>query len=111
MRNPVAKNDHNRSATHPDRSKEPQLSVDEGLLDYYAENAQAVAQGVYDNREVVLFINDEQIKPVTHDSCVVMKRQTLSEEDEKERILRVELVFTPKPNAELTALLDSIAKR
>ncbi len=47
MRNPVAKNDFNRAATHSDRSKRPQLTVDEGLLDYYAENAQDVAEGEY----------------------------------------------------------------
>lgn len=52
MRNPVAKNDHNRAATHPDRSKEPQLTVDEGLLDYYAENAQDVAQSEYERASV-----------------------------------------------------------
>lgn len=48
MRNPVAKNDHNRAATHLDRSKEPQNTVDEGLLDYFAENAEKVAQREYD---------------------------------------------------------------
>lgn len=47
MNNPVAKNNFNRPATHPDRSKEPQNTVEEGLLDYYAENAENVAQGVY----------------------------------------------------------------
>lgn len=48
MRNPVARNDYNRSATHPDRSKEPQQSVDEGLLEYYAINAQSVAYSEYE---------------------------------------------------------------
>lgn len=52
MRNLVAKNDHNRAATHLDRSKEPQLTVDEGLLDYFAESAENVAQRVYDNTRV-----------------------------------------------------------
>ena len=52
MRNPVAKNDFNRAATHPDRSKRPPQTVDEGLLDYYAENASEVAEDVYDNTEV-----------------------------------------------------------
>lgn len=47
MRNPVARNDFNRAATHPDRSKRPQLTVDEGLLDYYAENAENVAYCEY----------------------------------------------------------------
>ncbi|UNA02900.1 hypothetical protein [Enterobacter phage vB_ExiM_F5M1E] len=47
MRNLVAKNDHNRAATHLDRSKEPLLTVDEGLLDYYAEHAENVAQSEY----------------------------------------------------------------
>lgn len=52
MRNLVAKNDHNRSSVHPDRTKRPPNTVDEGLLDYYAENAVDVAQDVYDNPEV-----------------------------------------------------------
>ena len=111
MRNPVAKNDYNRAATHPDRSKRPQLTVNEGLLDYYAENAQEVAQSVYDNREVGLFIDSGQMKPVTHDSGIVIKRQPLSEEDKKERVLRVEIVFTPKLGTELASLMDSLAKR
>lgn len=111
MRNIVAKNNHNRAAIHLDRSKEPQQTVDEGLLDYYAENAENVAQRVYDNREVKLFVDGEEIRPVTHYTDMVLKREPLSEEDKKHRILRVELVFTPKPSAELAALLDSFLKR
>ncbi|QEG12349.1 hypothetical protein OMEGA_287 [Klebsiella phage vB_KaeM_KaOmega] len=48
MRNPVARNDYNRAATHPDRSKRPQKTVDEGLLDYFAENAENVAYSEYE---------------------------------------------------------------
>lgn len=48
MRNFVAKNDRNRAATHLDRSKEPQLTIDEGLLDYFAENAENVAYSEYE---------------------------------------------------------------
>lgn len=59
MRNLVAKNDHNRSATHLDRSKEPQLSVDEGLLDYFAENAENVAQREYDRASGFLYPGQE----------------------------------------------------
>lgn len=47
MRNLVAKHDRSRAATHLDRSKEPQQTVDEGLLDYYAENAENVAYCEY----------------------------------------------------------------
>lgn len=47
MRNPVARHDFNRASTHQDRSKRPQQTVDEGLLDFYAENAENVAQSVY----------------------------------------------------------------
>lgn len=128
MRNLVAKHDRNRAATHLDRSKEPQLSVDEGLLDYYAENAENVAQEEYERcadylppgtvikksdypKLARLFMNGEEIKPVTHYTDMVLKREHLSEEDQKHRILRVELVFTPKPSEELAALLDSILKR
>lgn len=52
MRNLVAKNDFNRAAVHTDRSKRPQMSVGEGLLDYYAENAQNVAQSEYERASV-----------------------------------------------------------
>ncbi|QQG33564.1 hypothetical protein [Pectobacterium phage PcCB7V] len=48
MRNPVARNDYNRAATHPDRPKLPQKTVDEGLLDYFAENAENVAYSEYE---------------------------------------------------------------
>lgn len=48
MRNFVAKNDFNRAAVHPDRSKEPQKTVDEGLLDYYVENAQGLSEEQYE---------------------------------------------------------------
>lgn len=37
MRNLVAKNDFNRAAVHLDRSKEPQVSVEEGLEEHYIE--------------------------------------------------------------------------
>lgn len=47
MRNLVAKNDRNRAATHPDRSKRPQKTVDEGLLEYFSENAENVAYREY----------------------------------------------------------------
>lgn len=53
MRNPVAHHDHNRAATHPDRSKNPPNTVDEGLLDYLAENAENVAQEEYERSEEV----------------------------------------------------------
>lgn len=128
MRNLVAKHDYNRAATHLDRSKEPQLSVDEGLLDYYAENAEKVAQEEYGRcadylppgtvikksdypKLARLFMNGEEIKSVTHYTDMVLKREPLSEEDKKHRILRVELVFTPRPCTELAALLDSLLKR
>lgn len=48
MRNPVARHDYNRSATHQDRSKRPQNTVDEGLLDYFVENAENVAYSEYE---------------------------------------------------------------
>lgn len=35
MRNFVAKNDFNRASTHVDRSKEPQLTIEDGLDDYH----------------------------------------------------------------------------
>lgn len=128
MRNLVAKHDRNRAATHLDRSKESQLSVDEGLLDYYAENAENVAQEEYGRcadylppgtvikksdypKLARLFMNGEEIKPVTHYTDMVLKREPLSEEDKKHRTLRVELVFTPRPCTELAALLDSLLKR
>lgn len=128
MRNLVAKHDRNRAATHLDRSKEPQLSVDEGLLDYYAENAENVAQEEYGRcadylppgtvikksdypKLARLFMNGEEIKPVTHYTDMALKREPLSEEDKKHRTLRVELVFTPRPCTELAALLDSLLKR
>lgn len=52
MRNLVAKHDHNRAAVHTDRSKQPQSSLLEGLLDYYAENAQDIAQSEYERASV-----------------------------------------------------------
>lgn len=52
MRNFVAKNDYNRAAVHPDRTKKPQVGVLEGLLDYYAENAQDVAQSEYERASI-----------------------------------------------------------
>lgn len=128
MRNPVAKHDHNRAATHPDRSKEPQLSVGEGLLDHYAENAENVAQEEYGRcmdylpqktvfkksdypKLARIFMNGEEIKPVTQFTEAALKHKPLSEEDKKNRVLRGELVFTPKPCTELAALLDSLLKR
>lgn len=96
MRNPVAKNDYNRAAVHPDRSKSPHLTVEEGLLDWYAENAQDVAESVYDNNSVRLFIDGKEIEPVD-ESVFDVKCSTLSEEDMKTRTLRVEFTFTPTP--------------
>lgn len=110
MRNLVAKHDRNRAATHLDRSKEPQQTVDEGLLDYYAENAENVAQCVYDNKEVKLFVDGEEVKPII-DITPAVRCLPLSEDDKKNRVLRIELVYTPKPSAELAALLDSLLKR
>lgn len=52
MRNPVARNDFNRAATHPDRSKRPQKTVDEGLLEYFSENAENVAYCEYQRSSV-----------------------------------------------------------
>lgn len=109
MRNLVAKNDHNLAATHLDRSKEPQLTVDEGLLDYYAENAENVAQRVYDNKEVRCLIDGEEVKPQV-DLTPVVKYLPLSEEDKKSRTLRVELTLTPTPGL-LADFLDSFVKR
>lgn len=34
MRNFVAKHDFNRASTHVDKSKEPQLTIEDGLNDY-----------------------------------------------------------------------------
>lgn len=109
MRNLVAKHDRNRAATHPDRSKRPQLTVDEGLLDYYAENAQDVAEGVYDNSSVRCFIDGQEVKPLV-DFTPAVKCPPLSEEDIKGRTLRVELTLTPTPGL-LAEFLDSLAKR
>lgn len=47
MRNPVARHDHNRASVHPDRSKKAPITACEGLLEYYAQNAEDVAQRVY----------------------------------------------------------------
>ena len=71
MRNPVARNDHNRAAVHTDRTKCPPNTVDEGLLDYYAENAQDVAQSVYDGCRVRLFIGDEEIKSSAGETMLI----------------------------------------
>lgn len=109
MRNPVARNDYNRAATHPDRSKRPQKTVDDGLLDYYAENAENVAQRVYDNKEVRCFIDGEEVKPVV-DFTPAVKCLPLSEGDMKSRTLRVELTLTPTPGL-LADFLDSFVKR
>lgn len=43
MRNFVAKNDFNRASTHVDRSKEPQLTIEDGLDDYEEEKTDAEA--------------------------------------------------------------------
>ena len=45
--NPVAKHNQNRAATHPDRSKEPQSSVEEGLLEYLAKTSENDVQEEY----------------------------------------------------------------
>ncbi|URC22143.1 hypothetical protein CHUUTOTORO_00580 [Serratia phage vB_SmaM-ChuuTotoro] len=47
MRNLVAKNDFNRASVHADRSKEPQDSVEEGLLEYLAQTSENDAQAEY----------------------------------------------------------------
>lgn len=120
MRNPVAKHNHNRAVVHPDRSKRPQKTVDEGLLDYYAENAQDVAQGVYkdacdrvllsrnrDNHVVGMMPDDSYIVPMTPGD---IKPIELSEQDKKERILRFEIVFTPQ-NTALDELMEYLAHR
>lgn len=39
MRNPVSRHDFNRASTHVDRSKEPQLTIEDGLDDYHGEQA------------------------------------------------------------------------
>lgn len=69
MRNPVAKNDFNRSAVHPDRSKRPQNTVDEGLLDFYAENAENVAQEEY-GRVVGMTPEDSYAVPMTPEEII-----------------------------------------
>lgn len=126
MRNPVARNDYNRAATHPDRSKRPQNSVEEGLLDYYAENAQSVAQSEYNKAsgwlspgQVVkksdhpdlgrVFINGK-ILGVIKEFSQAAHCPPLSEEDKNNRILRVTLCLTPTPGT-LEELLDSFVKR
>lgn len=106
MRNLVARNDFNRAATHPDLSKRPRLTVGEGLLDYFVENAQDVAKGVYGNSSVRCFIDGQEVKPIV-DFAPTVKCLPLSEEDTKNRVLRVELSMKPT-SAEL---LDSLAKR
>lgn len=128
MRNLVAKHDRNRAATHLDRSKEPQQTVDEGLLDYYAENAENVAQEEYERcadylppgtvikksdypKLARLFMNGEEIVGVKDIVTHSVHCPTLSEEEIKNRILKVELVFTPRPSAELAELLDSLLRR
>lgn len=110
MRNFVAKNDRNRAATHLDRSKEPQLSVDEGLLDYYAENAENVAQRVYDNKEVRCFIDGTEIKGIV-DFEHIVRCPPPSEEDIRDRVLRIEMSFTPGYNPVLIEFMDSLLKR
>lgn len=120
MRNLVAKHNHNRAAVHPDRSKKPQKTVDEGLLDYYAENAQDVAQGVYKEacERVVLSRNsDDHVVGMIPDysyivptTLVDIKPVELSEQDKKERILRFEIVFTPQ-NTALDELMEALAHR
>lgn len=47
MRNYVAKNDFNRASVHPDRSKEPQYTLEDGLGDYLEEMAEnALHEGI-----------------------------------------------------------------
>lgn len=110
MRNLVAKNDRNRAATHLDRSKEPQFTVGEGLLDYFAESAENVAQRVYDNATVRCFIDGTEIKGIK-DFEPAITCPPLSEEDKENRILRVELSFTPGYNLVLAEFMDSLANR
>lgn len=110
MRNLVVKNDRNRAATHLDRSKEPQLTVGEGLLDYFAESAENVAQRVYDNESVRCFIGETELKGVV-DLEPAIKFPPLSEEDKENRVLRVEMSFTPGYNPALAEFMDSLANR
>jgi len=120
MRNPVAKHNHNRAAVHPDRSKMPQTSVEEGLLDYYAENAHNVAQEVYkdtcdrvvlsrnsDNHVVGMMPDDSYILPMTPVDIIPVE---LTEQDKKDRILRFEIIFTPQ-NTALDELMEALAHR
>lgn len=111
MRNLVAKRNHNRAATHLDRSKEPQLTVDEGLLDYYAENAQNVAEKVYDSSSVTVFLDGKDAPRFMKDSDVVIKCPGPSEEDKEKRVLRVELMFTPRTNSAFSEFLDELSNR
>lgn len=92
MRNPVARNDYNRAATHPDRSKEPKLTVDEGLLDYYAENAHSVAQEVYEDACSRVAGTSENYHVVQSSPPVIVVVPELSEQDIKDRVLRVEML-------------------
>lgn len=110
MRNQVVRNDFTRAATHPDRSKRPRLTVGEGLLDYFAENAQDVAEGVYGNSSVRCFIDGQEVKPLL-DFAPAVKCPPLSEEDTKNRVLSVELSMKPTSADLLAGLLDSIANR
>lgn len=76
MRNPVARHDHNRAATHQDRSKRPQQTVDEGLLDFYAENAENVAQSVYRescSRVVGMTPDDSDLVPMEPGEIYIAK--------------------------------------
>lgn len=109
MRNPVARHDYNRSATHQDRSKLPQNTVDEGLLDYYAENAENVAQTVYGIDSVRLFLGNKEIKRLD-DHAPKVKVLPLSEEDKRNRVLRVEFTLD-HISGTLTELMDSFVRR
>ena len=81
-----------------------------GLLEYYSENAQDVAQAVYDNREVRMFIDGKGIKAVTKNLDLSLGCPPLSEEDKQDRILRVEVMIPLVPDV-LKELMDELSKR
>lgn len=77
MRNLVAKNDFNRASVHADRSKEPQDSVEEGLLEYLAQTSENDAQAEYGRHiagsSVKLYICGEEISTFSDAAVVVTK--------------------------------------
>lgn len=65
--NPVAKHNQNRAATHLDRSKEPQTSVEEGLLDYFSKTSENDAQEQYQRTMMGNFVYVDEITPIETD--------------------------------------------